>query len=212
MSCCAVDTGDMVSNESNQRRNRNHLEEERSGEVLNTTSNLGCVSEEYRPDPVSTAMYPTPSILIVDYNGFQLDDDFFIKELALYQPFAKTYWVGTFKRPFNKCYCKKKILDSIDQQTLRHMLSWDEGEYPYFMLPHILKYFSSLQHLYAKNSEKACELYKFTDYPVNILYSPENLPFGSYCSFHDATKYYCALDNAVRMGQYFVQMHSFKTF
>ena len=91
------------------------------------------------------------------------------------------------------------------------MLPWDEGEYPYLMLTHILKYFSSLQHLYAKNSEKACELYKFTDYPVNILYSPENLPFGSYCLFHDATKYYCALDNAVRMGEYFVQMHSFKT-
>lgn len=210
MSCCAVDTGDMVSNESNQRRDRNHLEEERSGEVSDTSGHMGSISEEHRIDQIPAAMYPTPSVLIIDYSGFQLDDDIFIKELALYQPFAKTYWVGTFKRPFAKSYCKKKIIDSIDQQTLTHMISWDDGEYPYFMLPHILKYFSCSQNLYAKNNDKACQLYKFTDYPVNILYCEDNLPFGSFCSLHDSTKCYCALDHAVRMGRYFAEMYSFK--
>lgn len=208
---CTTESRDMVSNGSNEGRGRSQSQKERQREIFNTSRNMGSTPEQDRINPEYSPMYPTPNVLMVDFNGFQLGEDVFIKELALYHPFAMTYWVGTFQPPFSKTYCKKKILDSIDYQTVNHHgISWDEGQYPYAMLPHFLNYCTTVTTLYTESPQKANDLQQLTQSPVCHLDFQDNLPLASYCSLHDATKCYCALDHAVRLGRCFAQMFSFK--
>lgn len=198
----------LVSNDSNKRRDRS-CPEERQREISDTSTVMGSTAQQYGNSHETTPLYPTPNILIVDYTGFKLDQDIFIKELALYHPFATTCWIGTFQKPFSKTYCKKKVLANIDAQTETYGISWDEGQYPYSMLPHFLKYFANIA-MYATSVEKAYHIQQFTDIPISHLPVPDDLPFGSYCPMHDATSCYCALDHAVRVGRWFADMHSFK--
>ena len=211
LSGCTAESRDMVSNDSNERWVIDHSEEERQRKVSDTFNCVGTISPQNRTDQKPMRMYPTPNILIVDYTGFQLEQNFFIKELALYNPFAMTYWVGSFQKPFSKTVCKKKILDQIDAQTLHHGLSWDGGQYPYSLLPHFLKYFTCVHNLYATCAEKTNELQCLTDSPICHLNFEDSFAFGSHCPLHDATKFYCALDRAVRVGQCFANMYSFKS-
>lgn len=205
---CTVEPCALVSNDSDQRWNRS-CSEERQREISNTSNVMGSAPQQYGIPSEAAPMYPTPNIIIVDYTGFKLDQDIFIKELALYHPFATNCWIGTFQKPFSKSYCKKKVLSNIDAQTETYGLSWDEGQYPYSMLPHFLKYFANIC-MYATSAEKAYHIQQLTDIPISPLSAPDNLPFGSFCPMHDATSCYCALDHAVRVGRWFAEMHSFK--
>ena len=205
---CTIEPRVLVPNESDERRNRN-CAEEREREVSNTTNTMGSTPQQHGFHSETAPLYPTPNILIVDYTGFELDQDIFIKELALYHPFAMTYWIGTFQKPFSKTYCKKKIVANIDAQTRTHGLTWDDGQYPYSMLPHFLKYFTNIC-MYATSADKAYHIQQLTDTPISHLTVPDGLPFGSLCPMHDATSCYCALDHAVRVGRSFADMHSFK--
>lgn len=205
---CAIEPCILVPNAPDERWSRN-CSEEQQREISNTSDAMGSSSQQLGFTPEPAPMYPTPNILIVDYTGFQLDQDIFIKELALYHPFAMTYWTGTFQKPFSKTYCKKKMVTNIETQTLTHGLSWDEGQYPYYMLPHFLKYFTNIC-MYATSADKAYHIQQITDTPISHLNVSGMLPHASYCPLHDATSVYCALDHAVRVGRSFADMHSFK--
>lgn len=210
----ATETGNMVSNESTQHWNCDNPQA-RERKLAHPPCDLGGITREDRFDPKNSPMYPMPNVLIVDFKGFQLDKDFFIKELAFYHPFAMNYWTATFQQPFAKAYCKKKMTDMINSQTSFHGLSWEEGQYPYYMLPQILNYFASTYTVYVQGLQKCQWLQHLTSFTISNLDhmnfpSADTLPLGSYCSFHDSTQYSCAIDNAVKLGHCFVEMYAFK--
>lgn len=203
---------DLVPHEPAERRDRNHPEE-RPREIHDSTTDMGSAAEQNLPSPESTPMC-TPNVLMVDFTGFEFHEDFFIKELALFQPFNKACWVGTFQKPFSNHSWNKKMLKTTEIQTQTiHGLRWDDGQYPYHMLSQLLYYLGQYHIFYVKNAEKANVLQHVTDFAIchlqNVQLSSSSR--SSYCQFHDPTQYYCALDHAVGMGQCFVDMFSFKT-
>ena len=210
----ATKTRNMVSNESTQHWHFDNPQA-REGKLAHPSCDLGSLTREDRPNQTNSPMYPMPNVLIVDFTGFKLDKDFFIKELAFYNPFAVNYWVATFQQPFAKSYCKRKMNNMINSHSSCHGLSWDEGQYPFHMLPQILNYFASTHTIYIQGLQKCQWLQQLTSFTISSLDcmnfpSSDTLPLGSYCSFHDSTQYSCALDNAVKLGHCFVQMYSFK--
>ena len=57
---------------------------------------------------------PSRNILIVDLEGFQLKKDFYVKELAFYNPTTMTCWTGLFNPPFDRQFVKKKYATDMD--------------------------------------------------------------------------------------------------
>jgi hypothetical protein len=176
---------------------------------------MGSSHAEIQSGARGLQMYPTPNVLIVDFEGFYVDKEFTIKELAFYHPFTSCYWSGTFLPPFQMAYCKKKISHHIQRQSEGHGLMWEEGLYPQHMIAHILHYYATTHYLYAPDAAKSRILQMHTVHNIGNLESmnfpPWNiLPFGSYCFFHDSTHCSCALDRCVRLGKHFFHLHSMK--
>ena len=159
----------------------------------------------------ATQSAPT-NIFIVDVEGFQISKDFFVKELAFYNPESHKMWHGLFKPPFDKVLLKKKGLKCIDFCTEQfHGLRWEHGDYPYSALYSIISHFAANAILYAKGAEKCKWLQQFTAAPIFDLEQlgcppSQHLPHGCPCPQHNTLKWKCALDKAVRFGKYFANI------
>ena len=155
-----------------------------------------------------------PDILIVAIEGFQLNNDFYAKELAFFNPTNMRCWSGLFKAPFEKKYLKKKAADVIENFTRTvHGLKWEEGVFPYPMIYHVVSHFGSENHLYSKGKDMCAWLQQFTSTPVIDLDQfgcpgIQELPHGCLCMHHNTLDKSCAIDKAVRLGQYYTKMFS----
>ena len=157
---------------------------------------------------------PTTNALIVDAEGFRLKKDFYVKELAFYNTLTKEHWVGTFKPPFDRQYLKKKYVAAIDQSG-KTGLKWEEGAHSYNVAFTMLTYYGSKHQLYAKGKDICNWIQQHTSLSVvdvDELTCPsvDQLPFGSYCVYHNSLHTKCALDQATRIGQYLNDMFEFK--
>lgn len=208
---CATKTNNVVPNECGEGRSR-CSSKEGPRENTYTTSSLGSTPRKTGDPSSSLPGCPSPQIMIADIEGFLIDEQFFIKELALYDPFAMVHWVGTFQQPFSLASMKKKVIDSVNsQQFTLHGMDWESGQYPYSYLPQTLWTFASNYQLYAENKKKCEIIQEFSNCTVIDLACIDipplyELPFGAYCYFHDATRCSCALDRAVRIGHYFLNV------
>jgi len=182
--------------------------DQNSNPIPNLASHPGQNGTVGRNSPVPHA----PNILIVDVEGFQLKKDFYVKELAFYNPFTKEYWQATFKPPFDRQYVKKRYCTDMDWVTRKlHGLKWEDGQFPYAMAFHMISYFGATYQLYAKGEEKALWVQQQTPFSVvnmELLGCPKakDLPFGCFCRFHNTLEKSCALDKAVRLGHYYVDI------
>ena len=73
-------------------------------------------------DAASTSAYstsedrhsPSPNVLIIDLEGFHLRKDFYVKELAFYNPTTMMCWTSLFKPPFDRQFVKKKYATDME--------------------------------------------------------------------------------------------------
>lgn len=150
-----------------------------------------------------------PDTLFVGVEGFQLNNDFYLKELAFFNPVTMQCWSGLFKPPFDKKYMKKKGADAIDTITRNvHGLKWDDGAFPYPMAYYVVSHFGSENLLYSKGKDVCAWLQQFTTTPIIDLDQfgcppLKELPHGCLCLHHNTLDKSCAIDKAVRMGQFF---------
>lgn len=157
---------------------------------------------------------PTESnLFIIDVEGFQLSKDFFVKELAVFNPVTENSWVGLFKPPFESLYLKKKGLQCINYCTDNfHGLKWDQGEFPYSAIYPMISHFANNATLYAKGQQKCAWLRQFTSAPVIDLETlgcppAKELPHACLCMNHNTLFKTCAMDKAIRLGRYLVHMY-----
>ena len=161
---------------------------------------------------------PTTSSLIIDVEGFKVNKDFYVKEMAFYNAVTKEHWVGTFKPPFDKQCMKKGFASNIDLYAqARTGLTWEEGSYPYNVAFTMLSYFGNSHQLYASGRDMCQWIQQHTSLSVVDLEelgcpNVKEVPFGSYCVYHNSLKKRtCALAKAIRMGYYLMDMFSLKT-
>lgn len=153
------------------------------------------------------------NVLIVDLEGFQIKKDFFIKEIAFFNPNTMQCWSGLFKSPFDKQFLKKKGITAIEYATkYLHGLKWDDGDYPYSMIFQVVSHFGRGYQLYSKGSEKCGWLQQFTSLPViNLeLYGcppAKELPHGCMCIHHNSLEKSCAIDKSVKFGLYLSKLY-----
>ena len=187
-----------------------------------TMGNEGASIQFQRQEPVEQGKpcymwSPTTNALIVDAEGFQLKKDFYVKEMAFYNAVTKEHWVGTFKPPFDKKCMKKKFARDIDIYVQAFTgLKWEEGTFPYNVAFTMLTYFGNKHQLYARGKDTCQWIQQHTSLSVvdlEELGCPiiDALPFRSYCVQHNSLKRTCALDRAMRMGYYLMDMFSLKT-
>ncbi len=155
-------------------------------------------------------------IFIVDVEGFQIKQDFFIKELAFYNPYSKQMWSGVFHAPFDRAYLKKKGQECIEYASSNlHGLRWEQGQYPYSMSYHLISHFGKKGNLYAKGSQKCVWLQQYTTSPVTNLEvfgcpPPKDLPQAYLCIEHSSLEKACAMDKAIRLGNYMASLWEMK--
>ena len=154
-----------------------------------------------------------PTRLIVDTMGFFFSgEEFYIKELAFYNPATHTSWHGLFKPPFQKGWWKKKGIDFLKHGTDFHGLNWESGEYPYSALYSIFAFFSQNAVFYAKGDFKCRWIQQFASTTVVNLGrigcpSLKELPHECTCIHHNTYRKECALNNAVKLGKEFAKMY-----
>ena len=210
---CTDESHDVVSHSCREGGSR-HDSEERKRENSHTSTNLGSFGRTLRNSMQSIPTCSTPQVMIVDFEGYEFDGNYFIKELAFYDPFGMYRWNTTFRSPFALISCKKRLTENIElQQFQSHGLTWESGQLPYSGQAHIVSSFASNYQLYAQNSEKTQILEQVSNCTITDLSFMNvppvyELPFGSFCFYHDVTKFSCALDKAVRIGQYFLNLYS----
>ena len=174
----------------------------------NTSQHVASDDRSHRAHCQDTQSAAT-NIFIADVEGFEISKDFFVKELAFYNPSTHRMWHGHFKPPFDKVFLKRKGLKCIDICTEQlHGLRWEHGDYPYGALYSIISHFAENGFLYAKGFEKCKWLQQFTAAPVLDLEQlgcppSHQLPHGCPCPHHNTLKWNCALDKAVKFGKYF---------
>ena len=134
--------------------------------------------------------YPS-YVLIIDLEGFQLRKDFYLKELAFYNPNTMTCWTDLFNPPFDRQFVKKMYATDMDWAT-RHLygLTWEEGQYPYSLSATMISHFGSTHQLYAKGHEKCLWVQQYMTYPMIDLEkygcpASKEQPFGCFCTFHN---------------------------
>lgn len=163
----------------------------------------------YCQDPQS----PQPNIFIVEVEGFQIFKDFYVKELAFYNPSTCNTWLGLFKAPFDKGILKKKGLKCIDYCIENfHGLRWEQGDFPYSAIYPIISHFAHNAILYTKGLDKCRWIQQFTTAPVINLEQlgcppAQELPHASLCQHHNTYHKTCALDKSVRLGKYLSQLY-----
>ena len=207
----AAEAGDMARNDTTTRWGDDYPERFPE-QNPNPTHPVASYAGPNGPVSRSTAMPPSPNVLIVDVEGFQIKKDFYVKELAFYQPFTKEYWLATFKPPFDRQYVKKKFSTDMDWVTRNlHGIKWEDGQFPYPMAYHMISYFGSSYQLYAKGEEKSLWVQQQTPFTVvnlELLGFPKakDLAFGTFCKNHNTLEKSCALDKAVRLGRYYEEL------
>ena len=209
----AAETGNVVRNESTVRWSDDHPQR-----LPDQNADLGSnVASPPGPNGAVGRFTTMPSphnSLIVDVEGFQLNKDFYVKELAFYQPSTREYWAATFKPPFGRQYVKKRFASDMDWVTRNlHGLKWEDGQFPYAMAFHMISHFGSTYQLYAKGEEKSLWVQQQTPFTVvnlELLGFPKakELPFGCFCRHHNTLEKSCALDKAVRLGTYYNELFS----
>ena len=167
--------------------------------------------------PNKFAWNPSSNGLIVDVEGFQMKKDFYVKEMAFVNPQSKAYWVGTFLPPYSRQAMKKRYIQDMDWAMRNlHGLKWEEGLYPYNVAFTMLNHFGNNSQLLAKGREKCLWIQQHTSLPVIDLEElgcppAKDLPFGSFCVFHNSLHKSCALDKAAKLGQYVMDLFSLKS-
>lgn len=164
----------------------------------------------------TTLFSPSTNAMIVEVEGFQLKNDFFVKELAFVNLLTKEYWVGIFLPPYGRQHMKKKYNQELDWCTKHlHGLTWEEGLYPYNVAFMMLNHFGATYQLYTKGKQKVDWIREHT--ALNVLDLEDigcppakELPFASYCEFHNSLHRSCALDKATRLARHLVTMFSLK--
>ena len=210
---CPDESSDVVSHSCREGRSC-YANQERKRQSTDSSTSLGGFDRTSRSPLQSFPACPTPQIMIVDFEGYEFENNFFIKELAFYDPFGMSHWVSTFQSPFALTSCKKRLVENIEKQQLElHGLEWGSGQLSFSSQAQVVFSFSSNYQLFAQNAKK-CQVLEnisnctITDLSCLNMPAVYELPFGSFCSFHDSTKFSCALDKAVRMGQYFLNSYS----
>jgi len=208
MPSTTTETRDVVRNDSSNRWGDGGVERY-ADQIADSVPDVASLARQDGAVIRSSTVPPAANILIVDVEGFQLKKDFYVKELAFYQPFTKEYWLATFKPPFDRQYVKKKYCTDMDWVTRNlHGLKWEEGQYPYSMAYYMINHFGSHFLLHAKGEEKSLWIQHQTPFTVinlELMGSPKakELPFGCFCTFHNTLEKSCALDKAVRLGQFY---------
>ena len=149
-----------LSNDSTDRRDNNCPEGQQSSSQ-NPSASVGFTFGAH-PTDNQTPQCDESTRLIVDVVGFKVGKDFFIKELAFYNPSTHKSWQGLFKPPFEKELFKKKGLNCLDSNTQLHGLRWDAGDYPYSALYPTIAFFTQNAILYASGEEKCQQIQQFT--------------------------------------------------
>ena len=188
----------------------NHCPEGQQPPSENTAPTLAATDGTYPTDHQATPCDESTR-LIVDVEGFQVCNDFFVKELAFYNPTTHKSWHGLFKPPFEKGFFKKKGLNCVENN--RHGLKWGSGEYPYSALYPTIAFFTQNATLFAKGDQKCQWIQQFTTAPIINLEQlgcppAKQLPHECLCPHHNTYLKECALENAVRLGKYFGQMYN----
>lgn len=181
-----------------------------SGNSINTVAAPG------GPYPANcqAAQGVEPNVLIIEVEGFQVGKDFFVKELAFYNPALHMTWQGLFKPPFDKRLLKKKGQNCIDFCTENfHGIKWESGDYPYCALYSVISHFADGFVLYAKGDQKCQWIQQFTTAPIINLEQlgcppAKQLPHECLCHLHNTFLKDCALDKAVRLGKFYARMYN----
>lgn len=168
--------------------------------------------------PVLRVLPPPEGLppLMVDAEGFWFKDNFYVKELAFYQPLTGQSWVGTFTPPFDK-KCLKSSHATVLSRGQGHGLPWEGGEYPYGMAFTMIAHYTKHHKMYAVGLFKCLWLAQFSaslicDMEEQLGYGPEKrgLPLGKsvkcLCAFHDVSTHSCALNACFQMGLYYMKL------
>ena len=154
-----------------------------------------------------------PHTIIIDVEGYLIQNDFFGKEFACYNPFNGKCWTTLFLPPFQKDMIKKKYEKNITAAT--HGLTWSQGQLPYSMLFQVVEHFGANFKLYARGKDKIKWMQHFTNHTVQdleLLGCPDaaELPHKYACVYHDTENNSCALNNAIKYGTYFSNFYDMK--
>ena len=204
-----AECNDLVSDDCRKQRDFHDNKEREKRKNTHTRRSVGSVDAKIRHDLQGLPTCPTPQMMIVDFETFEIEDHHYIKELAFYNPFQMHHWVSTFQSPFTLLSLKKSFRNKVENQQFDlHGLEWGGGLLPYTSVFQVLYSFASNCTLYTQNSEKSRILQHLTNCTILDLDYMDippvyELPFGSYCYFHDSSKFSCALDKAIRIGQYY---------
>ena len=99
-----TETKYLVSNEQGQGRNF-HSIEERSRENQDPETSMASTSRKFRVCPGSLPLCPTPQLLIADFEGSQIDNDFPKNLLFI----CWNVSIGLELFNFSFSFCKKKL-------------------------------------------------------------------------------------------------------
>lgn len=204
---------------SNQQSTASWSNPEEQHQSTSASSDVAYPSAEVANTMVAnrSLLNPLSNGLIVEVEGFQMKNDFYVKEMAFVNPITKEYWVGVFYPPFDRQHMKKKYYQELDWATTNlHGLTWEEGLYPYSVAFTMLHHFGANFQLYAKGRQRCVWIQQHTCIPVvdlDDLGCPplKELPFGCFCEFHNTLHKSCALNKATSLGQYLVNMFTMKT-
>ena len=190
----------------------NYCLEGQQSSSQNTSSPVGATFGAHPADN-QTPQCDESTRLIVDVVGFNVGKDFFIKELAFYNPTTDMAWQGLFKPPFEKELFKKKGLNCLDSNTQLHGLRWDAGDYPYSALYPTIAFFAQSGTLYASGEERCQQIQQFSTATIMNLEAmgcppAKWLPHECLCPNHNTYNSECALDRAVRLGRHISQMYN----
>ena len=173
-------------------------------------------SQAFQQPPQETLqLQPSPlPLLMVDVEGFTLKNDFYVKELAFFNPATSECWVGTFKPPFDK-KCLKGSYSATMVAKESHGLKWEDGTYPYSLAFTLISHYGSNYRLFAKGRDKCLWFQQFTTSTVSDLDqlgcpSFQELDLGCRCPYHNTMNNSCALDKSVRLGRYYVNIFIMK--
>lgn len=166
----------------------------------------------------------TPRVLIVSFDSFTIGDDFILKDLALFQPYARTYWYGMFRPPMPLETLSESTRSEIAHQASsigHNHISWAEGFYEQSFISHVLNYFAAYNSVYAVTSSQRDVLQKLCLQPISTLdtisFTPPSCQTysASLCPEHDHlfdSNHQCSLMRVEHSGRQFVNIHSMRRF
>ena len=120
-------------------------------------------------------------------------------------------WTGFFNPPFDRQFIKTKFVGDMDLVTKNlHGLKWEDGKLPFSLTYTMINYFGNKHQLHVKGREKCLCLQQHTT-PTGIDLEQLGCPAkevsrGCLCRF--SLERTCALDKAVRLGHYYIDLFS----